>query len=340
MMGAMAETRGSFSSEGEKRRLPQLPVFARKLLLVLAAGGSFSSCYNAYRESAPVAATAEAPAGAGEKNDMSREHKRTTLELLLGKHAAVPETAESADTENARAARTGSIEGRDGKLSPWVLHDLMASYPKGWITGEVEKIIQQPHLDPPIDPSYGLGPEWKCAAVCASGIGSEKADIIFYASAKQMSVSELAATLAHESGHASDPWRSARMSRDERIELLLTLTRRIEEADRYQSFYVESIKNPDAQERRFHRVLEYWAEICGAYFSNPAALPIADFAIVHQVVKRMDPGYDSFAQAKAREKAIARGTATGEKATRPAPEPAPALKGKIVGGGRLKKNTR
>ncbi|MDO8574274.1 MAG: hypothetical protein Q7R86_01465, partial [bacterium] len=75
-------------------------------------------------------------------------------------------------------------------------------------------------------------------------------------------------------------------------DLLLAVGDRLDDPDRYESWYVESIKNKDKQYEQYTKAIEYWAEICERYFYMPRDMNIKDFRLVEGVVKKADPQFD------------------------------------------------
>lgn len=103
-------------------------------------------------------------------------------------------------------------------------------------------------------------------------------------------------SVSHELGHANDWLARTDLSNANRIALLYHVIGRVQSPDRFQSAYVESIKNPDQYEELQLKATEYWAEIVQAYFDDPAdaakRLPAADYNLIQQFLGMVAPHSD------------------------------------------------
>ncbi len=112
--------------------------------------------------------------------------------------------------------------------------------------------------------------------------------------------------MSHELAHANDWEFDNQLSAEARIYLLAKVAQRLESSDRYHSAYVESIQEKDKQYQYYKKCLEYWAEICGAYFSDPDRedLPEQDRKLIEFHLSKTTPGFDARGAKKIRDKLI------------------------------------
>jgi len=92
---------------------------------------------------------------------------------------------------------------------------------------------------------------------------------------------EVKKTLCHEAAHAND-WAANNRNAYQRIRMLYKTLMRIKNNERFRSWYVESIKNPNTQQELFLKTQEYWAMIIQQYFSNKERLPQSDQQLVEE----------------------------------------------------------
>lgn len=109
----------------------------------------------------------------------------------------------------------------------------------------------------------------------------------------------------HESAHLSD-WKSNKLlTAKERMNLCYSVIERLKSEDRFKSSYVESIHNSDKQAEMDLKSVEYFAEICSAYFSGDIiSLNDADMKIVEDILMKTDKNFDRISAAEARNKII------------------------------------
>ncbi len=186
---------------------------------------------------------------------------------------------------------TSSLETSSATLTPKELRKyLVESYPKGWIENEVAA-IRQVDIDERMPEEYGI--EGQVAGSCAGGDWDRRANITLMRLTKDDNLHVLTnSTISHELGHANDWDSDQEMTEEERINLLLAVGERLDDSDRYQSWYVESIQNKDKKYELYKKAKEYWAEICRQYFYIPHDLNIKDFRLVEGVIKKADPQFD------------------------------------------------
>lgn len=200
----------------------------------------------------------------------------------------------------------------DSEATPERINALLATFPEGLIR-EVRSIdfINEKYV---IDPEYGteLSERFQGVATAEGGAGKAGTEIVFWRAMKgptyeigilskekivltkeNMWSREIwSATLAHEVSHAGDWLRSSTLSEFERIALEKAVYDRVRSKDRYVSAYVEAIANEDKEVELQKKATEYWAEIGKAYFDGEANLPDADFKLVDEHIKKIDPNFD------------------------------------------------
>ena len=224
--------------------------------------------------------------GAGEESPINQWSIRMR-EKIASWTEKRPKVETAADSLDVSAIET--VEGSLGKAK--FRHEMRESFPKGWLDDEVESISQIP-LRRDTDDQYGLGKGWETAAYCADGATHGKSQIVLLGVTKEKGISNLITRiLPHELGHANDWENDSQLSPEERVALLLAVNNRVQSAERYMSYYVESIRNKEPELERYLKAKEYWAEICQAYFDNPEHMDIHDFQLVDRVVKKSDPQF-------------------------------------------------
>ncbi|HXK36647.1 MAG TPA: hypothetical protein VJ553_03640 [Candidatus Paceibacterota bacterium] len=97
--------------------------------------------------------------------------------------------------------------------------------------------------------------------------------------------------LAHEVCHFADPMFNVDLAEPDRVRIYASVLDRMNAGDRFHSWYVEHISNPDPQVLTTVKAGEYWAETCGAYLRDDKLLPDADRALVESLISKTDPGY-------------------------------------------------
>ena len=98
--------------------------------------------------------------------------------------------------------------------------------------------------------------------------------------------------ISHESGHAND-WESNNdLTNEERLDFLLKIYDRIKSNDRFMSSYVEEINPKDLKQKNYTQCTEYWAEICGEYFTNGKNnLSPKDITIIESIIKKKQDNF-------------------------------------------------
>jgi|SRR3989344_3359450 len=179
------------------------------------------------------------------------------------------------------------IEREKVELDTLFLREVLRkTFPRNWFEGEISIIRFKDTKE--FDPDYGIfgGESW-------ADFNRGNNVITFYAPARSKTVHvNINDCLAHELGHVND-WESDKeTSFAEKVKLLLDVTNRLNEEDRYNSPYVELIKNEDEKRERYLKATEYWAEICGAYFSLPEYMNYKDFKLVDDWVQKQDSDFN------------------------------------------------
>ncbi|MFA5987455.1 MAG: hypothetical protein WC797_02285 [Candidatus Paceibacterota bacterium] len=132
-----------------------------------------------------------------------------------------------------------------------------------------------------LDASYGLPPGTVALAFAHQNEGK----VELCASAATLPRTAAVDTLVHEIGHLND-WTSERIDFDLSTELLERVLLRLEDPNRYNSWYVESIKSSDLQMRRRKKATEYFAEIFSLYYCEQGRLPTADRELIEWYLKK------------------------------------------------------
>jgi len=186
----------------------------------------------------------------------------------------------------SRRLDSQGIKIEEEKIDTTFLRDVIEkTFPKNWFTGEVSAISFSGKTQE-LPANYGIKSEaW-------ADFNRNTKKVTFYELARRQRISANMECLAHEAGHANDWGTDNEASFDEKAGLLLDVTERLNSEDRYQSPYVESIKNDDPKREKYYKATEYWAEICEAYFRFPRDMNFNDFKLVSDWVKKNDPNFD------------------------------------------------
>ncbi len=177
------------------------------------------------------------------------------------------------------------------------------TYPEHWIRGDIDSIIYRADAsaeERSMAGQYNLGEGWvKAGQARGKDTGPTSIDLYLHEQ-----IDELLSTANHEFMHANDWLRDNQMTIPERAELLTMVTKRfLQGENRYITEYVQAINDSDSSAQLYNQVTEYWAEIGGAYLSNPSWFQSEypeDFALVDNWVKRKDPNYDVGAASQSR----------------------------------------
>lgn len=100
-------------------------------------------------------------------------------------------------------------------------------------------------------------------------------------------------TLSHEASHANDWEANEDLTSVERVDLLLKINNRIKSPNRFISSYVEGINNDNKETEGYLKCVEYFAEICGEYFTfGKKNLNMEDVGIIEFVVNKKDLNFN------------------------------------------------
>lgn len=200
------------------------------------------------------------------------------------------------ENEPPRALATTDLRGRDpiseaecripADSLTIVLH---RDFPRGWVDSEITSVTQTDSIRKMSD-EYGTGGIE--AAHCEDDSLQRSSIVLTGGSRSESMMYTMQQLLPHEIAHANDWYSDAEMTFEERVVLLDEIVQRVTAKDRWQSTYVEKIKNEDPQVQLSNRAAEYWAEIVSAYFHTPTKLHKKDFDIVDRMVRRTDPNFD------------------------------------------------
>ncbi len=162
------------------------------------------------------------------------------------------------------------------------------TYPKNWFKGEVNSI----YFTEESYSSTNYGDTFQSSGY----FEIESQDIVFleFERIYKKNFYSFFITLSHEAGHAND-WRNNNsLNPKERLNLLMNIGERLTEDDRLISDYVEeTIQNENPQDKLYNKATEYWAEICGEYFTNgPDNLSEKDVNLIENVIKIKDPDFN------------------------------------------------
>jgi len=233
---------------------------------------------------------------------ISRINPDGTTGDLIHKTRSVVERVERDETQ----PRVEALGGKDGVLTPELLTKVLSTYPKNWFTHEVGLIEQRE--DSKYEESEMLRKNKLGKVAGVADYSEDLVSIRFTKLTHKLKVSELVRILGHESAHANDFQGDNDLSIDEMLDLASSVGQRINDNDRYKSYYVEHIKDEDKQHQNYVRATEYWAEICEQYFADATKLNIKDALLVETAIKRNDPTFNWREAAEQRQELIKRAT--------------------------------
>jgi hypothetical protein len=237
---------------------------------------------NLYRESVVATLSGE---------DLKIKNERDTqIEAIFGEQAV--KSIFFGDMQAHFERQTGTrlepeIVGFDEATAKYGITENYLLYPKGWINGEFGSVefIDKKHK--------------KKAGDFTRFLGSQS--VLIYRNTEDREYDSVVAPIQkgvfeHEFAHANDWDTDMDLNILERQQLLLSVHGRLTVSDRYQSDYYSSFID-GTPEGLYKSAKEYWAEICGEYFTNPQSFlekyPV-DFALVDEYVKKNDPSFDIF----------------------------------------------
>ncbi len=165
------------------------------------------------------------------------------------------------------------------------------TYPKNWFLNEVASIALSDNKAPKYDTSSYA----KNSVTTANfNSGNEHISFFEYKRFYEQDPKGFFEVLSHEAAHANAWGQNEDLSSKEGLKLLLDVSERLNAKDRFISEYVEEIViAKDPKDNLYKKATEYWAEICGEYFTNGKAnLSPKDVELIEGVVKVKDPDFN------------------------------------------------
>ena len=220
----------------------------------------------------------------------------------------VSERVGPGESEVVASTRVSALEGEDGILNEQAFKDILVkTFPQGWVRNEVLSIRQIDEEKAESKRSDAKGLEgWEVIAGIRHGAG-HWGQIRLYSPIKEYKLFSVLGFIAHELGHANDWEHDNEMSIEERMDMLLAVSERLQAEDRFYSHYVESIENENPQAELYLKAKEYWAMICEQYYREPLMLSIEDALLVEEHIKKSDPDFDFLSARLARDSILAAG---------------------------------
>ncbi len=168
---------------------------------------------------------------------------------------------------------------------------IKTNFPKNWFSQDKVDTINISNQENNLSEQYNLGEDSKTLAFYNTD--QDKITFNEFQDLHEKNINEFISTLAHESAHAND-WRTSKeLSLNQRLDIMVKVKDRLLAKDRYISGYVEAINNKDEKEETVLKSEEYFAEICGEYFTHgPSRLDNKDIEIIEEVIQANDPEYD------------------------------------------------
>ncbi len=221
-------------------------------------------------------------------------------DLYLNDVKLIPEYAEFKKNGIINLKKRRSVEATDfvirdiisrsGNIIPGSLlrEPILTTYPKGWLSGVT--VSQTTDTMP--------------RNVWARCYGRENGliEIIFSATASQYTIgTNIHDCLSHELAHANDWSKSCNLLFEERIDLLLRVSQRLQDPDRYMSSYAESFSPTYSFRESNTKAGEYFAEICRLYFTAELdSLNSREISLIKWVIGKTDPAFDPISAYKER----------------------------------------
>ncbi|MFH0952548.1 MAG: hypothetical protein V1838_05240 [Patescibacteria group bacterium] len=173
-----------------------------------------------------------------------------------------------------------------------------ATYPEGWIKGEIRKISLHEHI--PFVKIQGKADK-KYYGRLDEGYGGGEKDVNIYG--VQEGTPEFRAFTAdiifsHELSHANDWETDKDLTYTQRLALLANVQRQIEKGNNYDDlgWSKDEINIDDNKQRDYVYAREMWAEWCQEYFTFPREFKKnypEEYELVHQLVTSQDPNFNS-----------------------------------------------
>ncbi len=217
--------------------------------------------------------------------------------------------------KSAESLVVESVPRENGEFAPEDIRRILATFPRGWIKGEISAIRfqEEPFTTSEGGEALATFSDAERGRIPADASHPDSQDnarkpkaiekheeaggaVTFYGGVRKLGMWQFARALTHEVAHGNDPFTDATMSTRDRMELLLRLTGLLQGNGKFRSVYAErtteSINHKDnPQFENYRRVREYWAEISAAYFTDPKELTIEEFNVVDSIVHRHDFSY-------------------------------------------------
>lgn len=177
------------------------------------------------------------------------------------------------------------IVARDGVINKESIQKFLNTLPQNWANGEVSSISYMAE-------NNGLIGFYGDSLIATFTADTRKLEFNSSSSQKE-SRAFLFYVLAHEIGHGNDFLADSSLSWPERHNLFQSITKRLNEENHFRTKYLEMLKK-DSEDMpgKVRLVREYWAEICGQYFTDPSQLTIEDFELVDRFILKNDPNYN------------------------------------------------
>jgi len=169
------------------------------------------------------------------------------------------------------------------------------NYPKGWINESIEKVrlVGSSDIKKPV---YA-----KESTVMAGGTRENIMNLAVFEDVPQdQKLKSLDWIFSHEIGHLNDWENSSNVNFNERIDLLVSVHKRMNEPNHFEdviSSYDDMKDVGNEEQRQFYLAREYWGNLCEYYFTFPDILKERspeDFELVDSWVKKRDPQFDPF----------------------------------------------
>ncbi|MBI2057823.1 MAG: hypothetical protein HYT63_02475 [Candidatus Yanofskybacteria bacterium] len=200
----------------------------------------------------------------------------------------------------------GKLTGENGEISPQALGEVLETFPQSWVReiSSIKQVEGTSSMEWLTKKLHRLEGESTIVAHCDIRRGKGKSEITFFGITKKIPLEFIIQGLAHEISHAND-WNSDHFANQtEKVELLLKIGKRLQSGDRFKSEYVEAIGGFSQGQKNINQAIEYWAEICRQYFTDPTQLPAEDFVLVDSQVRKTDPTYNALVSSNKRAEII------------------------------------
>ncbi|MBP6060477.1 MAG: hypothetical protein KA515_00515 [Candidatus Pacebacteria bacterium] len=283
----------------------------RKILVYLLAGSGIFAATSNPRVTESLALTVPGVHEMYEHGSLSAEEKILATEIkkelgeIIGNFAlSMIETGKSVSTSEERTQilqntpiNSPKIEGFESTtISSQYVDDIIKTLPRGNQINIEAVSYGKSLLDKTEEELVGLVYRRSGSVVAMTNPVSRKINFLYLPKYNKPGITQanlFMGFLLHEQGHANDWNANTLLTRQEKMELLLRILKRLDSPDRFISKQVETIGGNDGM-KKYLRAIEYFAELNRIYLNTfmQHRLANADILIAKTFNQIMEPGFD------------------------------------------------